>query len=232
MLYPGNGKLGPGVWTWSIPPVSTCPGRSTECSRLCYARGGYFAMPSVLTAYRKNLRRSRSPNFPALVRAELLANAVQTLRIHVSGDFYDADYTDKWLKIVRQNRRVRFFAYTRSWRDPEIYPKLLLLAKEPNMQLWFSWDKSMPYPPRVRGVKIAYMSVGDDDVPTKRVDLVFRTKRLTPVKFMGGTIVCPHEQGIKRKLPITCVSCRLCFDPERLKIAKRSARRDSLSTGV
>lgn len=229
MLYPGNGKLGAGIWTWSIPPVSTCPGRSVECEKLCYARGGFFAMPSVMGAYAKNLELAKRSDFPALVRAELLAKGIQTLRIHVAGDFYDADYTRKWLKIIRQNRQTRFFAFTRSWRDPKVLPILLELAREKNLQLWFSWDRAMPYPPRVKNVRIAYMSVRDDDVPSKHVDLVFRTKRLSTMKFMGPAVVCPHEQGVERKIPVTCTSCRLCFETKRLQAAKRAAKSHDLA---
>jgi hypothetical protein len=42
LLTRGNGKLGEGIHTWSLPAVETCPGRSDLCSRVCYARSGRF----------------------------------------------------------------------------------------------------------------------------------------------------------------------------------------------
>ncbi len=221
-IFPGNGKLGPGIWSWSLPAITTCPGRSKECEKLCYATSGFFAMPSVTGTYRKNWETAKAPDFSRRMLAQILVNRVDVLRIHVSGDFYDAAYTAKWLTIVRAARRTTFYCYTRSWRDPKILPHLLALAREPNVQLWFSWDRAMPYPPRVRRVRIAYMSVNDADVPEKHVDLVFRTNRRSAMKFLGKALVCPHEQGLQRKSRLTCTTCRICFEPDRFAAVRRS----------
>lgn len=225
MLFQGNTKLGGGIWTFSLPAGHTCPGLSETCARYCYAKQGAFGWPSVQGAYGRNWESAQAPDFVKRMRGELLANNVKVCRIHVSGDFYDAAYVTKWLKIVQASRGTRFYAYTRSWKEPKILAKLRELAREKNMHLWFSADRDMPEPPRIRGIKIAYMATSNADVPERPVDLVFRTNRYSVRKFMGGSLVCPVEQGVKRKIPVTCERCRICFDVKQAALAKAAGRR-------
>jgi hypothetical protein len=135
-----------------------------------------------------------------------------TVRIHAAGDFFSRKYIRDWIRIVSACPDDDFYVYTRSWTDPKMLPVLVLLARLPNIQLWFSYDKSMDPPPRIKGIKVCYLSMDDSDVPSRKVDLVFRDNTDTVRKKMGryNSQVCPYEIG----LPIanlTCESCRLCF---------------------
>jgi hypothetical protein len=71
---------------------------------------------------------------------------VKVFRIHVSGDFYSAAYTRKWIQIVKALPEVQFYAYTRSWRVETIKPALEELRTLPNMQLFASMDATIDEP--------------------------------------------------------------------------------------
>jgi hypothetical protein len=70
----------------------------------------------------ENLDAARADDFVPRVVAEIRRRGVHTLRVHVSGDFFSADYARKWLDVARQSRRTRFYAYTRSWRVEDVLP--------------------------------------------------------------------------------------------------------------
>jgi len=69
------------------------------------------------------------------------------VRVHVGGDFYDADYAEKWLEIGKRFPEVRFLAYTRSWRVPEVREILEEIRKLPNFALYASTDVDTGPPP-------------------------------------------------------------------------------------
>lgn len=48
LLRRANGKLGDRVFTWSLPPVITCPGATGRCKLACYAIRLAKRFPSVL----------------------------------------------------------------------------------------------------------------------------------------------------------------------------------------
>jgi len=216
-----NEKLGRDIWGWSIPPRKTCPGATAACLAVCYATRGRYVMPTVKNLAVMNLEAADQADFPKLMSAMLLVHRVRTLRIHVSGDFYDAAYIAKWMKIVRVNPRVTFYAYTRSWFDPktnswsELVTPLLKLAAEPNVALWLSEDKDTCVPPKSKHVRYAYMATEDGDDPQRPVDLVFRNRRVTIKKKVNKVQVCPVENGVATQVKITCSACRLCLFKNR-----------------
>ena len=55
LLTRGNGKLGEAIHAFSLPAVSTCPGRSALCERHCYARHGRFRTDMVRDRLQANL---------------------------------------------------------------------------------------------------------------------------------------------------------------------------------
>src|SRR5205823_3870653 len=124
LLVPGNSKLGEAIYHFDLPAVSTCPGRSAVCEKVCYAKGGRFLLSPVQRRLAWCLAQSRRRDFAANTSAEIAVRGVQVLRLHVSGDFYGAGYARKWLAIMRQRPRLRYFCYTRSWRVPAIAPVL------------------------------------------------------------------------------------------------------------
>jgi len=144
---------------------------------------------------------------------------VQTLRIHAAGDFDTVSYIRKWDEIVSVCGNTTFYAYTRSWTQPQLLPRLVELSNYPNFEMWFSWDSSMPVPPEYEGIRTCYLSLNDEDQPVAPTDLVFREKASrhpykTIVKFMEPyhSLVCPHEQGVERKIQMTCAQCGICFN--------------------
>jgi len=225
LMPPSNKKLGDTMYSFSIPAKTTCPGRSPACTAACYAAVGFMAYPSVVEAYEARYEATKQPDFvDRMVREIAKSRVIDIVRVHVSGDFYDAEYAEKWRQIALQCRKTMFYAYTRSWRDPEILPVLKALAALKNVRLWFSADRDTGPAPKVRGAQRAFMAdqVGSEDlVSRKDVDLVFRTRghraRVGKAKRFGGVLVCPHEQAPVGKIlsKVSCGKCRICFTPTR-----------------
>ena len=212
----GNGKMGDKVLTWSIPAILTCPGRSTDCEKLCYADKNFFRMANVKSKYHRNWQLSQQNDFH-LIASELLKKVKDDtlFRIHVAGDFYDATYAEKWLYILKQNPHVQAWVYTRSWRIPEILPVIEDLTKLPNLSFWYSVDRGTGKPAKIpKNVRTAYMMVDDADIPRWRPDLYFRdyAARGTVAKYIKGTLVCPAENGVSGH--VQCQRCQICIvDP-------------------
>ncbi len=210
LLGSGNTKLGEGIATFSLPAVSTCPGSTPTCRADCYATKGNFLF--AVSAYKRNLVASKADNFAPRMIAEVRRRFAGCVRIHVAGDFYSPDYVEKWLTIVHSCPDTRFYAYTRSWRVPEMVPGLSRLSRLRNMRLWYSCDRDTGTPSRIpKRVRLAYMQAGPEDMPS-RADLVFRVKRLRRkvAKRIALALVCPVENGVTKG--VTCGSCRVCID--------------------
>ncbi len=217
MLSPGNSKLG-SIYSFSVPWRETCPGRTKACTAHCYAKRGFYTMPSTKRALKNKLRQAKRPGFVKAMIDEIREKRVRRLRIHASGDFLSVEYTRKWVAIVKSCPQTIFLAYTRSWRDPKILPALKVLAGLKNMRLWWSTDGDTAAegrPPRVEGVRVAFMRRRPDEPIPDGTNLVFRTYRNTLEKFVDGKLVCPAEQGSKdkngQKVHITCERCQLCL---------------------
>lgn len=227
LTAPGNTKLGKTPYHFSLPAVYTCPGRSAICEKGCYATKGQFRRPNVKDRYWANHLMRLEDDFVDRMCGQIAASKATLFRIHPSGDFDTAEYIDKWYKIISKRKTTNFWAYTRSWRVPELFPKLDLLSKLPNFQLWWSADKATGQPPISKDVPIAYMAVDDDDNPSWKPDLVFRVKRKTKMLTQNDTLVCPAERIAKFKRDngkmskqVTCDSCGLCFQATRVKWLK------------
>jgi len=223
LTAPGNTKLGKTPHHFSLPAVYTCPGRSSTCEKGCYATKGQFRRPNVKDRYWANHLMRLEDDFVDRVCGSIAADQVSLFRIHPSGDFDTTEYIDKWHKIISRRSTTIFWAYTRSWRVPELFEKLDLLSKLPNFQLWWSADKTTGQPPVSKDVPIAYMAVDDDDKPSWKADLVFRVKRKTKMLVHNDTLVCPAERIAKFKRDngnyskqVTCDNCRICFDSKRV----------------
>jgi hypothetical protein len=214
-LSRGNSKLGSSIFTWSLPAIQTCPGSTGICRQRCYAARGFFLMSSVKAGYQFNLDFSRTDNFSPWFIRELVRNDVRTLRIHVSGDFYDLAYIAKWQEIVEASKHVQFFAYTRSWRIAELLPALRSLGNLPNMSLWWSEDRQTGEAPLDKSIRRAYLAINDPDAATAPAgcDLVFRDKPNSVLKRANGVLVCPVENGVTHASGFhhLCSTCRLCF---------------------
>ena len=209
-LTPGNTKLGALIWGWSIPAMrAICVGATELCASLCYAMRGFFLMPSVSKSHKQNYEMSLQKEFPEYMGLEISRIFARVVRLHVSGDFYSVAYVRKWLRIVRRRPHVTFYAYTRSWRESKFMPVLEELAALPNFFLFYSCDAETGEPPESDYARRAYLMTSDEDVAPYHVDLNFRNKAQTVMKFdREGRLICPYENGVTST---TCSKCKLCF---------------------
>jgi len=209
LLQQGNSKLGRAIHVWSIPAVDTCPGSTAICRELCYAMRHRFRFDSVKHRLAWNLQQSRRNDFVERMLAEIRSSGVLVLRLHVAGDFYDAEYVRKWLTIVQRSPRARFYGYTRSWRIASIGPALEELAACSAMRLWYSVDDESGIPATVPpAVRIAYLQTTSATLPSG-ADLVFRPQRLRTLPELP--IVCDSETVSGKQQSVTCGSCGRCF---------------------
>ncbi len=212
LLCVGNRKLGEAIYTFTLPAVRTCPGRSALCEKVCYALKGHLRMVLNRGGYDRRLVAAKRKSFVSRMVAEIRERACKLVRIHVAGDFFSPGYVRKWAAIVAACPDVKFFVYTRSWRLPAIRVELNRMSRLKNLRLWFSCDRDTGLPQKTaRRVRLAYMADGDDDVPARVPDLGFRVTRKTVVKRIGGAIVCPVENGTKAKHHTSCETCGICW---------------------
>ena len=228
-----NHKLGALIHSFSLPSIDTCPGATSFCRSLCYATKGHFLNTNVKTLYARNQIESHRRDFAFRMAKEIRHGLIRNVRIHVSGDLYSAAYVRKWSAIIRVCPSVKFFAYTRSWRDPAILPALQVMAALPNMALWYSEDRETGRSPNTPGVRVCFLVHTIEDealLDSSRHDLVFRDGRHRRIdvrpgtlKRIGGVLVCPHEQNqVRRSIaqkntirpPISCSDCRICIRRE------------------
>jgi len=191
----GNSKLGRGIYTLSRLPGrqtyhlwkdGTCPGATELCLKVCY---------SMRFRYNRYLWSCMFDNTCNLWKEiPPLPSDAKIVRAHVSGDFDTPEYIDMWGRLCTKNPLVEFFAYTRSWRVPELLPKLSALQCLPNMQLFASMDESTPEEPP-DGWRVAWLVEPDS------------LSKFVLSRSGKHTMVCPEETGEKPN----CESCGFCF---------------------
>jgi len=128
-LSEGNKKLKDSsvvsFYQWNITSVVSCPYRTAMCEASCYALKAEKMYPTVAKRRDMNLEFSRSAEFVESMIEQIQfeldrkKNKGKTIffRIHEAGDFYDREYTDKWVQIANHfkgNRKIVFMAYTKS----------------------------------------------------------------------------------------------------------------------
>lgn len=110
---------------WNLPAQKTCPFATEHCKKFCYAKKAERVYPQVFPAREKNYSDSLSADFVKnmifTIETELNTNKYKNkkvvFRIHESGDFYNLEYAEKWVKIARyfeDNKNLVFLAYTKS----------------------------------------------------------------------------------------------------------------------
>lgn len=151
-----NAKLGKGkvdIYTFSLPAGWSCPG-ALSCLAKADRQTGKLTDGAVqqfrcfaasAEARHTSVRVSRWRNFEALkgksreematLILESLPRAAEAVRIHVSGDFFNAAYFLAWCDVARARPAIRFYAYTKSipiWRqhEGEVPGNLVLTASE------------------------------------------------------------------------------------------------------
>lgn len=230
-LSPGNTKTGDAA-SFDLPALSTCPGKTEFCATRCYADNLQKAFPGVGTKYKRNWVFARSDDFIPYMIRHLPHRG--TIRIHVSGDFFDVTYIKKWIQIATNRGDCEFYCYTRSWRDRQLWKAIRQLAELSNVTVNLSCDSETGKPKVVDADQFKWCHLTADDSAPKwlrKTDLVFRhnsaggghqkrrknaeAKGLDPnevaplVHRIGVTPVCPMERGIK--VDLSCSRCRICM---------------------
>jgi hypothetical protein len=94
--------------------ANTCPG-ALACRAVCFAKQGRYIMKNVIASRIHNLEMSQRADFVDMAIADLKRKrAVNTIRIHDSGDFYNAEYYNKWCDIARALPHLTFYTYTKT----------------------------------------------------------------------------------------------------------------------
>lgn len=211
LLTLGNGKVGDAIHLWSLPAVLSCPGRSPACAAACYARRGRYRFHAVRDRLHANYDRTRDPDFATTMSAEVRRRGCLVVRIHASGDFYSAAYTDCWSEIVASCPKTVFYAYTRSWRVGAVRPALERLAELSNARLWYSTDRDTgPVEFKPAGVRTCHLLTREGEDVAEGTDLVFRVVRLRRARVPLQT-VCPSESPAGTARALACGACSKCF---------------------
>lgn len=195
-LERGNSKLGVSgryaktMFVWNLPAKATCPGASPWCSKWCYnadLRDEKFPLETWVNNWAWAVH---SPDKLADALKLQLTKAAPpvAVRIHSSGDYFSADYIDFWIRIVSATPEVQYWCYTRSWTSGALLARLDVLRSLPNIQVFASWDDTMPATP------VGWRrSVVRESIQKASVD--------------AETLSCPEQDG---RLP-SCAACGYCF---------------------
>lgn len=240
----GNMKIGSGVYTYSRLPGhpsrtalglrhldadghtepedgwrGTCPGATEECQSICYAARPVAELGPVASMWLQNTGKDDVPPIP---------EDAKLIRLHISGDFDTVAYIRNWFDRIVNRPDVKMWAYTRSWRVPELLQALEDLRNLPNVQLLASMDPSCDeMPPKGWRRSWIWRERPTDKGPAEhRLRYLREGEVMTYQSHQGQTLyrghnqlaidntpslVCPEETG---KTP-NCETCRYCFDGER-----------------
>ena len=182
LISQGNTKLGTSP-NFSIPAGVTCPAASDWCAAVCYAKTGRYPTATVSGSHQYSYDQSFEPDFVDRMVKAIAKTRQAEFRIHAGGDFYSAEYIAKWVEIARRVPGIKFWAYTRSWNIAELLPALEVLRAVPNVQLFASFDSTMPMPPRT------WRQAGEAG------------------DSRAGRFICPVQTGAKA----SCKECKYCF---------------------
>ena len=114
------------TFNWSIPAFKsrtgliTCP-MAGDCAVPCYAQQGAYRWKPVYQKHEANLKLTKTDRFVVLMHSEIETKARSAakqgktiaIRIHDSGDFYSLNYLMDWVRIIKANPTVQFYAYTK-----------------------------------------------------------------------------------------------------------------------
>jgi len=92
--------------------LKTCP-NAGACAKGCYALAGAYRFSNVAQAFERRLAATQDDAFVDQMLADIDKQRAERIRIHDSGDFYNEEYLDRWLRIMRARPKVEFYAYTK-----------------------------------------------------------------------------------------------------------------------
>ena len=136
----GNAKLGKATLIFSLPAGSTCPG-ALECFSMavadangkrsivdgkhtqfrCFAASSEVQYDAVYANRQANyaaiVEALRSGNCAGLINTELQKarkKNTKLVRIHESGDFFNAAYLQAWIMVAQANPGLKFYCYSKN----------------------------------------------------------------------------------------------------------------------
>lgn len=187
LISRGNLKLGV-LPSFSLPVMTTCPGKTPFCDRYCYGLKGNFILVNVKEANDRRLDATLKGDFVEIIVGEIRKAKSPAFRIHVIGDFYSVEYIEKWIDITEQLPAVVFFGSTRSWRCD-------FLAEAMK---------------RFRDLENVYLRASVDLTDTTKPDGC--GWRLWSVE--GEGMNCPHDVGKAE----SCFACKRCWTTKELDV--------------
>lgn len=155
-----NSKVG---WAFSLARRESCIGATDICKKLCYGNGVRYQTQGQKAKRERNFRTVEfllKEGGPGLL-AENLSMLVDqarprdwltaritgvkttipfTLRVHDIGDFHTVDYVRAWFLTVKKHADCKFWFYTRSFTQSDLFAEMTDLAALPNCQGWLSID--------------------------------------------------------------------------------------------
>lgn len=123
------------LYTFSLPAGHSCPGANECLAKVIFESGKYKIKDGPKSRFRcfsasqevvyKGVREQRQYNFNLLRQykdtkdisqliSDSLPNNATIIRIHVSGDFFNENYMEAWMRVARDNPKKIFYAYTKS----------------------------------------------------------------------------------------------------------------------
>jgi hypothetical protein len=111
----GNLKLHR-ILTLNLPTIYTCPG-ALDCIRWCYGTRPENRFPRTLRSRQRNLEMTKRQDFSDILKVVISIAKnfkVTIVRPHEAGDFYNQEYLNTWLTVMKLNQEMKFYAYTRS----------------------------------------------------------------------------------------------------------------------
>lgn len=97
----------------SASGFATCP-MAGVCASGCYAQAGAYKFSNVAKVFEARLEATLKADFEDMLIEEAIEVRAERIRIHDSGDFYSAEYLEKWVRIAKAMPNVEFYAYTKS----------------------------------------------------------------------------------------------------------------------
>jgi len=110
------------VYEWNLPTGSTCP-FALECkvtvdriSGKFDVKKGQYRCYAASSERFPAVREHRWKNFELVKNGGIpqIPKDCKSIRVHASGDFFNQEYFDMWVKIATENPSVEIWAYTKS----------------------------------------------------------------------------------------------------------------------
>jgi len=164
LISRGNLKLGK-LPSFSLPVITTCPGKTPFCEAFCFGLKGNYILPSVKDTNERRLEASLRSDFVPIIVQEIRKTKAQAFRLHVVGDFYSEEYIRKWEEIAAELENVIFFGSTRTWRCGYMGEALKALRDRPNVFMKASVDLTDDLDPTICGWRVWSIEGEGDPCP-------------------------------------------------------------------